>query len=101
MLFRSFLTKIDAEALGIKIGEKEFIMDKFEYYENLEDVLQKLYKSLNNMRDYIQAQINGEGQLRLKFENDEDYKNELSRKLINITNSIDDIKDGIFIDLED
>lgn len=94
-----FLTKIDAEALGIKIGEKEFIMDKFEYYEGLEDVLQKLYKSLNNMRDYIQAQVNGEGQLRLKFENDEDYKNKLSRKLINITNSIDDIEDGIFIDL--
>lgn len=97
-----YLSKLDAKTLGISIEESnETIMDKFEYHESIEDILPKLKSELDSKLKSINDTIEGKGQLRMSFEDDEDYKSRLKQRASNIEKRIGEIEDSLFIDFEE
>jgi hypothetical protein len=98
-----YLSKLDADILKVKISKEELIMDKFEYFEMIEDILQELFKLLSSEKEKFENELEGKGQLRLKFseEDDKDYQKLVRDKLSNIKYRIDDIEDEVFIDFEE
>jgi hypothetical protein len=99
-----YLSNLHAEVLGVEVDNNtELIMDKFEYFELIEGLLPELFKLLSSKLETLNNDLEGKGQLRLKFdeEDDEKYLKLLRNKISNIKGSIDDIEDGVFIDFEE
>lgn len=100
-----YLTELDAEILGYEIDkESGRKIDKFEYYEVIEEILPVLYKKAEQMLQTLRDEVDGKGQQKLKFPGDEEYqekvKQQLNDKISKIDEMIEEIDEQIFIDFE-
>ena len=100
-----YLTELDAEILGYEIDkESGRKIDKFEYYEVIEEILPVLYKKAEQMLQTLRDEVDGKGQQKLKFPGDEEYqekvKQQLNDKISKIDEMIEEIDEKIFIDFE-
>jgi hypothetical protein len=96
-----YLTDLDADLLGHSIDKNNSrVVDKFEYYDEIEELLSQLYSKANSEYNKIQQELSGGGQLRLVFDEDDKakYKNMLENKLNRLKEKISDIDDGYFVD---
>jgi hypothetical protein len=96
-----YLTDLDADLLGHSIDKNNSrVVDKFEYYDEIEELLAQLYSKVNSEYNKTQQELSGGGQLRLVFDEDDKakYKNMLENKLNRLKEKISDIDDGYFVD---
>jgi hypothetical protein len=94
-----YLTDLDADLLGHSIDKNDSrVVDKFEYYDEIEELLSQLYSKANSEYNKIEQELSGGGQLRLVFDEDDKakYKNMLENKLNRLKEKISDIDDGYF-----
>jgi hypothetical protein len=95
-----YLTELDAKLLGHSIDKSNSrVVDKFEYYEEIEELIPKLSSIAISEWKKIKEELKG-SQLKISFEEgDEDkYREALENKLEDIEEKISDIDDGVFID---
>lgn len=94
-----YLSEFDSDILVFQIDKsKTFVMDNFEYHLIIESVLLELKEELDIEIKKIKDYLEDKGQLRLKFDQDEDYKSKLSRKFDKFRNRVNEIEDELFID---
>ena len=91
-----YLSKLDARILGLSIVDEETLMDKFEYYRKIEDILPEIKEKLESESKRINDKIEGTGQLSL-FNDDDVYKSNLIKLLEEIKERIEEIEIGLFI----
>lgn len=93
-----YVKKLHALALGKEINKnKSIIIDKFEYYENLNPIIDELKDALKFKLKEIEDELEGVGQLKIDFGEDEEYRQKLTKRKDYISNDIEEIEDGFFI----
>jgi hypothetical protein len=97
-----YLSEVDAKILKYKIEGESIISDKFQYNKDIEEYLPMIYELLANEIDKIKGQLRGKGQLRLKFDEEDDtkYKEELKGKRQNLLERYSEIENSDFIEVE-
>lgn len=98
----NYLTEIDARLLGYNLDEDSArVMDEFEYYKNLEDILPQLYKLLVTELKRIDEELAG-GQKRLVFDEKEErrYNSNLGSESRELKKIISGIKYELYLDLD-
>jgi hypothetical protein len=88
-----YLLRLHADILKVKISNESLIMDKFEYFEIIEDVLPNLFKLLSDKEEDLKS--------RLKDNDDKDYQKLTIDEISILSRAIGDIRDGVFIDFEE
>ena len=92
-----YLTEVDAFLLEYDIDKNdERLIDKFSYQLNLEQIIKPLtlrYKSESiKLRDILSNK--GQLKLELGFDNEEEYKVEIKRRLLNLSSRLEELEDG-------
>ena len=99
-----YLDELDAELLDKKIDKSEkLIMDKFEYYSRIKPLLKTIESEAKLMTKRIDLELQGKGQLKIKFPDEDENlniaeKSLLRNKLSDINSKIEDIENSLFID---
>lgn len=92
-----YLLKEDAEILGWNIDESNSkIIDAFEYNENINHLLVDIQKRVKPLIDSLKSILKGKGQLRLKFDEEEErkYLNKIEKLFRKYRERLDDIEEG-------
>ena len=92
-----YLTEVDAFLLEYDIDKNdERLIDKFSYQLNLEQIIKPLtlrYKSESiKLRDILSNK--GQLKLELGFDNEEEYKVEIKKRLLNLSSRLEELEDG-------
>ena len=92
-----YLTEVDAFLLGYDIDKNDVrLIDKFSYQLNLEQIIKPLtlrYKSESiKLRDILSNK--GQLKLELGFEDEEEYKVEIKRRLLKLSSRLEELEDG-------
>jgi hypothetical protein len=92
-----YLTEVDAFLLGYDIDKNDkIVIDKFSYQLNLEQIIKPLtlrYKSeVKRLSDILTNK--GQLELELGFDNEEEYKVEIKRRLIKLSSRLEELEDG-------
>ena len=98
-----YLTEVDADILGYDIDkDKERTNDQFQYHRDIEPILGKLYKTASNEWIKITNQLEGKGQLRIKFKdfNEDDYLKALQEKADKYNQRLQEIEGDEFIETD-
>lgn len=92
-----WLSELDAEILGIKIGSEERLTDKFDYELSIESIRKTLKDKLARKIKRIEDTLNDKGQLQFKFseEETERYKTGLRFKLNPYKERLKEIERGL------
>lgn len=96
-----YLNEIDASVLKYKLNKEDIrVTDQFQYHEDLKEHLPMLYRRLSAELDDTFNKIKNKGQLRLKFDEEDDskYQKELREKRKILIERIDQIEDGQFVE---
>lgn len=94
-----YLTKLDAEILGYKVTSDSRVVDCFEYHRDIEPILGKLYRIASKEWVRLKQQLNGKGQLRIKFNdfNEDSYLKSLDKKADLYDDRLKEIEDDTYI----
>jgi hypothetical protein len=92
-----YLTEVDAFLLGYDIDKNDVrLIDKFSYQLNLEQIIKPLtlrYKSESiKLRDILSNK--GQLKLELGFEDEEEYKVEIKKRLLRLSSRLEELEDG-------
>ena len=92
-----YLTEVDAFLLGYDIDKNDVrLIDNFSYQLNLAPIIKTLtlrYKSeCIKLRDILSNK--GQLKLELGFDNEEEYKVEIKRRLLNLSSRLEELEDG-------
>ena len=92
-----YLTEVDAFLLGYDIDKNDVrLIDNFSYQLNLAQIIKTLtlrYKSeCIKLRDILSNK--GQLKLELGFDNEEEYKVEIKRRLLNLSSRLEELEDG-------
>lgn len=93
-----WLSELDAEILGIKIGNEERLTDKFDYELSIENIRMSLKDKLRRKIKRIEDTLNDKGQLQFKFDEEETerYKTGIRSKLNPYKERLKEIERGTF-----
>jgi hypothetical protein len=97
-----YLTEIDALLLGYSIDKNDSrVVDKFEYYKEIEEILPKLYSKAKSEYNKTKDEISGIGQQKIVFDADDElqYKNSLIFRKNQIKEKISDLEDDLYSDI--
>ena len=92
-----YLTEVDAFLLGYDIDKNDQrLIDNFSYQLNLEQIIKPLtlrYKSESiKLRDILSNK--GQLKLELEFDNEEEYKVEIKKRLLKLSSRLEELEDG-------
>jgi hypothetical protein len=99
-----YLTKLDAKILGYTIDKgNSRKTDKFEYYDDKEDILHLIYRRAESMIKKLKSELDGtDPQLRLRFPGDEEEEIKIrdtkTKLLSDLSEKIGEISGEVFAD---
>jgi hypothetical protein len=97
-----WLTEIDADILGHELDmESEKITDKFRYHSDIEEILHLIKKETTSKIEKMRNDIEEKGQLRIKFDNDEDrkYIDYVNYRINQFSDRLSEIEDKIYVEI--
>ena len=92
-----YLTKVDAYALGYDLDLEDFeIVDQFEYNELISSLLPELLKKLKFHIKRLNDMIEGKGQTRMKFSDDEEYIQKIEKIKLDLGYREQELENGTY-----
>jgi hypothetical protein len=94
-----YLYESDAKILGYDIdNDVNITIDKFSYQLNLEPIIKTLALRYKSETTKLRDILTNKGQLKLElgFEDEEEYKVEIKKRLIKLSDRFEELEDGIW-----
>jgi hypothetical protein len=94
-----YLYESDAKILGYDIdNDVNITIDKFSYQLNLEPIIKTLTLRYKSETTKLRDILTNKGQLKLElgFEDEEEYKVEIKKRLIKLSDRLEELEDGIW-----